>query len=89
MSVTVSSANITWKSFLFVARLYSSHLVGNFDDEVTPEEMEDEEGGEEEVEDIVGREHCQDLSRFYAAAYLSLYLVSLHSQICDKEFTNP
>ena len=28
--------------------------------------MEDEEGGEEKVEDIVGREHGQDLSRLYA-----------------------
>ena len=34
--------------------------------------MEDEEGGEEEVEDIVGREHGQDLSRLYAASYQCL-----------------
>ena len=34
--------------------------------------MEDEEGGEEEVEDIVGGEHGQDLSRLYAAPHQCL-----------------
>ena len=43
-------------------RKRKSHLVGDLDDEVAPEEVEDEEGGEEKVEDIVGREHGEDLA---------------------------
>ena len=38
--------------------------------------MEDEEGGEEEVEDIVGGEHGQDLSRLYAASHQHLNFLS-------------
>ena len=37
--------------------------------------MEDEEGGEEEVEDIVGGEHGQDLSRLYAAHHINVLFV--------------
>ena len=66
MSVTVSSASITWENKTSFCCGRFSHLVGDFDDEVTPEEVEDEEGGEKEVEDIVGGEHGQDLSRLYA-----------------------
>ena len=53
-------------------QVISPHLVGNFDDEVAPEEVEDEKGGEEEVEDIVGWEHRQDLSRLDASAGVRL-----------------
>ena len=59
--------------YLFVClQVISPHLVGNFDDEVAPEEVQDEKGGEEEVEDIVGWEHRQDLSRLDASAGVRL-----------------
>ena len=41
-------------------------LVSNLENEVAPEEVEDEESGEEEVEDVVGREHGQHLSSLNA-----------------------
>ena len=41
--------------------LDTAHLVGNLEDEVSPDDVEDEEEGEEEVEDIVCREHLEDL----------------------------
>ena len=41
-------------------------LVSNLENEVAPEEVEDEEGGEEEVEDVVGREHGQHLASLNA-----------------------
>ena len=41
-------------------------LVSNLENEVAPEEVEDEEGGEEEVEDVVCREHGQHLASLNA-----------------------
>ena len=63
------------KVFLYLVlclQVISPHLVGNFDDEVAPEEVQDEKGGEQEVEDIVGWEHRQDLSRLDASAGVRL-----------------
>ena len=44
-----------------IPMLDSAHLVGNLEDEVSPDDVEDEEEGEEEVEDIIGREHLEYL----------------------------
>ena len=41
--------------------LDTAHLVSNLEDEVSPDDVEDEEEGEEEVEDILGREHLKYL----------------------------
>ena len=38
-----------------------AHLVSNLEDEVSPDDVKDEEEGEEEVEDIIGREHLKYL----------------------------
>ena len=46
--------------------LDTAHLVSNLEDEVSPDDVEDEEEGEEEVEDIVGREHLEYLASLNA-----------------------
>ena len=38
-------------------------LVDDLEDEVCPDDVEDEEGGEERVEDVVRGEHLNDLRR--------------------------
>ena len=39
----------------------ATHLVGNQGDQIVPDDMEDEEEGHEEVEDVVDREHLNQL----------------------------
>ena len=46
--------------------LDTAHLVSNLEDEVSPDDVEDKEEGEEEVEDIVGREHLEYLASLNA-----------------------
>ena len=41
--------------------LDTAYLVSNLEDEVSPDDVEDKEEGEEEVEDIIGREHLKYL----------------------------
>ena len=46
--------------------LDTAHLVSNLEDEVSPDDVEDKQEGEEEVEDIVGREHLEYLPSLQA-----------------------
>jgi hypothetical protein len=42
--------------------------------------VEDEEGGEEEVEDIVGGEHGEDLTGLYAAGrFIAVFVLGLNT----------
>ena len=42
--------------------------VGHLEDEVGPDDVEDEEDGEEAVEDVVGREHLHQLGSLHCGA---------------------
>ena len=48
--------------------------VSHLEDEVGPDDMEDEEDGEEAVEDVVRREHLNQLGGLHCCAEISITL---------------
>ena len=52
---------------LYVHLLGKKGEVGHLEDEVGPDDVEDEEDGEEAVEDVVGGEHGDQLGRLYSS----------------------
>ena len=64
MSPTLSSMISAYNVMVLLegrCMLHITHLVRHHEDEVAPDDVEDEEEGEEEVEDILGREHLKYL----------------------------
>ena len=48
--------------------------VSHLEDEVGPDDMEDEEDGEEAVEDVVRREHLDQLGSFHCRTEVAITL---------------
>ena len=59
-SSVASPALSTWSTGVSAGGA-ATHLVGNQGDQIVPDDMEDEEEGHEEVEDVVDREHLNQL----------------------------